>query len=322
MVYYYNKKMGYTDMIESKITIGLPVYNGEKTIRKSLQSIISQTFTDFVLIISDNGSTDTTQDICKEFVKHDKRILFFRQNKNMGGLWNFEYLLNSAKTEYFVWIAADDFWEPTFLEKNINILDTKKDVVASIGKTTITGDYYNKFNYDQNDSAISKFYKKYRQHFLSFKYYGTNAITYKDRVKTCIKASRYAMFVYSVFRTEILKKLFAYSDTHWDKLLILRSLRYGNLHVIDEVLYNRALGGISNINFVDRCLHKDIKLGRLLFPNFSLTKWFIKNLGIVFFLKNIIFFIRLNSSSLISIPLDLIKYLKSDKKKEYYFDNS
>ena len=57
--------MSYIDMIESKITIGLPVYNGEKTISKSLQSIISQTFTDFLLIISDNGSTDNTQDICK-----------------------------------------------------------------------------------------------------------------------------------------------------------------------------------------------------------------------------------------------------------------
>ena len=128
--------------------------------------------------------------------------------------------------------------------------------------------------------------------------------------------------VYSVFRTEILKKSFAYSDTHWDKLLILRALRYGNLHVIDEVLYYRTLGGVSNTNFINRCIHNDIKIGRLLFPNYPLTKWFIKNLGIIFFLKNIIFFIRLNSSSLISIPLDLIKYVKLDKKKEYYFDNS
>ena len=309
-------------MTEPKITIGLPVYNGEKTIRKSLQSIISQTFTDFVLIISDNGSTDNTQDICKEFVKHDKRILFFQQNKTMNSVWNFEYLLNSAKTEYFVWIAADDFWESTFLEKNIHILDTKKDVVASMGKTAIIGDYYNKFNHNQSDFVITKLYKKYRQHLLSFKYHGTNAIKYEDRIQTCIKASRYAMFVYSVFRTEILKKLFAYSPTHWDKLLILRALRYGNLHLIDEVLYYRALGGISGVNFIDRFLHKELKFSRFLFPNFPLTKWFIKNLGIIFFLKNIIFFIGLNLSILIKIPLGLINYINSDKNKKYYFDNS
>ncbi len=310
-------------MMESKITIGLPVYNGEKTIRESLQSVVSQTFADFVLIISDNNSTDNTQSICEEFVKCDKRIMYFRQNKNMGGLWNLEYLLNSAKTKYFVWLAADDFWASTFLEKNIHILDTKNDVVASIGKTAITGKYYHQFDYDKNDNIIRKFYKKIRLYFLSFDYYGTNESNYEDRVRTCFKSFRFALCIYSIFRTDALKKSTNYVIGPWDWTVILRILEYGNLYVIDEVLSYRALGGTSNTNSINVYLHKDKKFSELLFPKIPFTKWCITVLGKKFFLKNIFFFIRLNYSGLIIIILDLIKYFRScNSKKPYYFESS
>ena len=104
------------------VTIGLPVYNGERTIKKSLNSIIEQTFNDFQVIISDNNSTDNTGRICQEYSKNYPKITFFQQNENIGPLNNFKFVLDSASSEYFVWLSADDVWEPTFLEKNINIL--------------------------------------------------------------------------------------------------------------------------------------------------------------------------------------------------------
>ena len=66
-----------------KISIGLPVYNGENHIRKNLDSILAQTFKDFELIISDNASTDSTPAICKEYAKKDKRIRYIKQEKNI-----------------------------------------------------------------------------------------------------------------------------------------------------------------------------------------------------------------------------------------------
>lgn len=274
------------------------------------------------MIISDNGSTDNTQTICEEFVKHDKRITYFRQNKNMGGLWNFEFLLNSAKTDYFVWIAADDFWAPTFLEKNIHILDTKNDVVASIGKTGIAGEYYHQFDYVQNDNLVHKLYKRIRRRFLSFDYFSTHGNTYEERVKSCFKSSRYALSIYSIFRTDILKKTTNYIASPWDWVVILRVLQYGNLHVIDEVLLYRTLGGgISNTNSINVYFHKDIKFSQLLFPKIPFTKWCIANLGKKIFLQNIFFFIRINYSGLIIITLDLIKYIKlRNSKKSYRFE--
>ncbi len=71
------------------ITIGMPIYNGDRFLIKTLDSYLKQTFTDFELIISDNASTDSTEKICREFASRDKRIQYFRNEKNMGAGWNF-----------------------------------------------------------------------------------------------------------------------------------------------------------------------------------------------------------------------------------------
>ena len=71
-----------------KLTIGIPIYNGEKNLREKINSILNQDFDDFELIISDNGSTDSTKKICGEFITKDKRIKFFSHEKNLGANWN------------------------------------------------------------------------------------------------------------------------------------------------------------------------------------------------------------------------------------------
>ena len=314
--------MNYENNTEYLLTIGMPVYNGERSIRNSLDSLLGQSFKNFELIISDNASTDSTPIICTEYVKKDSRIKYIRRDKNFGGVNNFLFVLDQVRSKYFMWAAIDDLWESTFLEKNIHILETRKDVVASIGKTRIIGDSYNKFNYEQNDNVVTKFYKKLRQHFTSIKYYGTNETKYEDRVKICLKSFRYAVCIYSIFRTEVLKKSANYLESPWDWVIILRILQYGNLYVIDEVLSYRSLGGVSNTNAINVYLHKDIKFSQILFPKIPFTKWCIKNLGKKIFLWNIIFFIRLNYSGLIMIILDLIKYLKSQNNKKYYYEKN
>ena len=60
------------------LTVGMPVYNADSFLAKSLDSILSQTFTDFELLISDNASTDRTEEICQEYASRDKRIRYFR----------------------------------------------------------------------------------------------------------------------------------------------------------------------------------------------------------------------------------------------------
>ena len=77
-----------------KLTIGMPVYNGELFIKKAIESILAQTFTDFELIISNNSSTDSTEKICQDFLNKDNRIQIHTQEKNIGIHRNFNFLLS------------------------------------------------------------------------------------------------------------------------------------------------------------------------------------------------------------------------------------
>jgi glycosyltransferase involved in cell wall biosynthesis len=93
-----------------KVSIGMPVYNGANFIRRALDSVLDQTFTDFELIISDNASDDETEIICREYAAKDDRITYFRQKTNIGGTDNFLFVLNKAQSSYFSFLAHDDWW--------------------------------------------------------------------------------------------------------------------------------------------------------------------------------------------------------------------
>lgn len=105
------------DQSRRVVSIGMPVYNGERFIREALDSLLSQTFTDFELIISDNASTDSTERICRIYAEQDPRIRYIRQNENLGALPNFQFVLNEAKAEYFMWAACDDQWDSNWIEQ-------------------------------------------------------------------------------------------------------------------------------------------------------------------------------------------------------------
>ncbi len=123
-----------------KISIGMPVYNGEKYIREALDSLLAQTYADFELVISDNASTDGTEAICREYVNKDIRIKYIRQPINIGAYNNFNYLLENARGDYIKWLAHDDYLEPFFLEMMVKYLDEHDDVVLCTSDVKIIDD--------------------------------------------------------------------------------------------------------------------------------------------------------------------------------------
>jgi len=111
------------------VSIGMPVYNGEPFIRDALDSLLGQTFIDFELIISDNASTDNTEKICREYASKDERIRYIRQTENRGASANFQFVLNEAVGEYFIWAAADDLQSKEFLEIQVESLKKNNEIV-------------------------------------------------------------------------------------------------------------------------------------------------------------------------------------------------
>jgi glycosyltransferase involved in cell wall biosynthesis len=104
------------------VSIGLPVFNGERYLSRALDSLTAQDFEDFELIISDNASTDGTAEICQDYAGRDRRIKVHRNERNIGAVGNFNRTLQLSSGEYFKWAAHDDWCAPEFLSRCVEAL--------------------------------------------------------------------------------------------------------------------------------------------------------------------------------------------------------
>lgn len=120
-----------------RVSIGLPVFNGEAYLGEAIDSILAQTFTDFELIISDNASDDGTPGICQSYVEADSRVRYFRNDRNLGGAWNYNQVFALSSGRYFKWAAHDDNLEPAFLQRCVDVLDAHPEITLCYPKTRI-----------------------------------------------------------------------------------------------------------------------------------------------------------------------------------------
>lgn len=131
------------------VTIGLPVYNSERYLSASLDSLLGQTFRDFILVISDNASTDGTAEICRRYLKADPRVRYHRNEVNIGNPRNFNRVFELTTTPYLKWSTADDFWAPTFLEKALAVMERDPSVALCYPQAVfVDADGANPVNYD------------------------------------------------------------------------------------------------------------------------------------------------------------------------------
>jgi glycosyltransferase involved in cell wall biosynthesis len=114
-----------------RLTIGLPVYNGENFLGESIEALLGQTFEDFELIISDNASTDGTAEICRAYARQDSRIRYVRQRHNVGLSPNHNFTLDEAKGEYFKWGSHDDLYARDLVKLCVEALDARPEIVLA-----------------------------------------------------------------------------------------------------------------------------------------------------------------------------------------------
>lgn len=114
-----------------KVDILLATYNGEEYLREQIDSILNQTHTEFRLLISDDGSKDSTRKILEEYKNKDSRIEVFLQENNLGVVKNFEFLLGKVEAKYYMFSDQDDIWKETKIEKSLNKIEEGFDLVYS-----------------------------------------------------------------------------------------------------------------------------------------------------------------------------------------------
>lgn len=173
------------------VSIGLPTRNQAKFLKRSLDLLLFQTYSNFEIIISDNASSDETQSVCEEYARKDVRIQYFRQERNLGegAAHNFDFVRRKAQGEYFMW-AADDWWHPKFIETLKTILDENPDydvAMSSFGFDAQDKEYW--FMGERNLTLLNNFELFY--HLVSMA--GKN----KDN-----------MVIYGLWRREFLENFF------------------------------------------------------------------------------------------------------------------
>ena len=276
---------------KSKITVGMPAYNNGKVIKKRIQDICSQTFQDFTIVISDNGSTDQTRKICEEISKMDDRITFFHHKENKGFYWNYNFVLNKAETKYFVFAAADDIWSKNFLESNINILEKCK-VVGSIGECSLFNRIIDS-NTHKSEINILKNSRKYQ-------YVHPVKGELKEKIRFYLDFQMGAQF-YSIFHTKDIKFANFYRNKAnygmWqsDFATILKILKKGNLHVDSESFFYKEVSTKSR-SIIKYMKIMNFSTSDILFSKTIFSVWFFKEFGTKLFLKNFGNLLRSNFS--------------------------
>jgi glycosyltransferase involved in cell wall biosynthesis len=120
-----------------RVSIGVPVYNGERFLRETLDSLLAQTESDFEILLCDNGSSDGTEAIGRDYAARDPRIRYERSEHNRGAAFNFNRTLELARAPYFKWAAADDVCAPSFIERCLAALEADPGIVLAYPLTAM-----------------------------------------------------------------------------------------------------------------------------------------------------------------------------------------
>jgi glycosyltransferase involved in cell wall biosynthesis len=124
-------------MTEPLVSIGIPVFNGENYLAETLDGILAQDFADFEVVITDNASTDGTEEICRKYAETDARVRYHRQQANYGAAPNYNDAFHRSRAKYFKWSAHDDLLAPTFLSRCVQELEANQAVVVAFTGSTV-----------------------------------------------------------------------------------------------------------------------------------------------------------------------------------------
>ena len=303
----------------SKVSIGLPVYNGELFLKKALDSILNQTFSNFELIISDNDSTDSTQKICQEYAKNDKRIHYVRQEKNIGAFSNFYFVLNESKKKYFMWAAVDDYWDTDFIQKNLDVLKSNSNVVSSISKIETYG-FSDSELIEHNIATVS--YPKFLQNFIKNR--RKNLIcaafpvsgSYSKKIRLFLKNLGSGSRFYGLYRTNQIKQCFIEEKFIGVEFAIfLNLLKLGDFFELDETLFHRFDSGWSTAGIINMAKTTNTGFFGILFPWSTFNSWCLKNIGLKNILKNFDVYAILNIGGTFFVGVDLVLKIRDSLSK-------
>ncbi|MGH3949245.1 MAG: glycosyltransferase family 2 protein [Pseudonocardiaceae bacterium] len=203
-----------------RLSIGLPVYNGEQYLSEALDALLGQSYVDFELIISDNASTDATESICRRYEAQDSRIRYVRQPRNIGCAPNHNFVFQQAHGELFKWASHDDLYGRDLLLRCVTALDEHPQVVLAHAWHAIidgTGTVTETFDYRL----------------------ATDSPHPPERFRSLLFAPGGDDF-YGVIRADVLRRITPHDSYHHaDRTIVAEIALHGPFHQVPELLYFR-----------------------------------------------------------------------------------
>jgi glycosyltransferase involved in cell wall biosynthesis len=238
------------------VSIGLPVYNGANYVAESIQSLLSQTHEDFELVISDNASTDETRNICEQFAAADSRIRYHRSPSNRGAAWNHNEVFRLSRGRYFRWSSHDDVYAPEYVQRCVEILETRPDVVLAYPRVRLI------------DAAGTI------GHRLPYPPVACEADVAARFASVLHQTGCYA--IYGVIRSELIRRTGLFKP--WaaaDKNMLARLALFGRFYQVEEdLLYFRSHPGRSvrvNPDLIGQTVwFNPAAQGKIVFPRFNI----------------------------------------------------
>ncbi|MFN2557303.1 MAG: glycosyltransferase family 2 protein [Nitriliruptorales bacterium] len=244
-----------------RVSVGLPVFNGERYLEEAISSILAQDYTDFELIISDNASDDRTEEICTQFQRRDARVRYERQSDNRGAAWNFNHVFARSQGEYFKWAAADDVLAPAFLQRCVAVLETKSEVIVAHPRTLLIGPDGEELGRISHARTYDpRPYRRFRE--MAVRPHGCHA-------------------VFGLIRAEVLRRTVLIGGyTSSDRVLLADLVLRGPFREVEEDLFlSRQHSGRSGYSYSrhQRATWFDpANAGRLLFPTWRMGEELIR----------------------------------------------
>lgn len=207
-------------MTTPRLTIGLPVYNGENYLAESIDCLLAQTYTDFELVISDNASSDGTEEICRKYAAADDRIRYVRQPVNIGAAPNHNFLVEQARGELFKWAAHDDLFAPKLVESCVELLDANRDAALAHAYMAIV---------DEHGEVIETYDYTLR----------TDSASTPERFADLLFTDGGDDF-YGVIRTDVMRAIAPHDSYHnAGRKLVAEMALYGRFLQVPEVMFYR-----------------------------------------------------------------------------------
>ena len=201
------------------VTIGIPTRNSAARIQECLNSILNQSHQEFKLLVSDNGSTDDTFEICDAYAKKDARLCVYRQEKNLGMDQNFKFLLDKAETDLFCWRADDDITSDTWLALLLAEHAKYDDIVVAFSDINYSFDGVNAdLNHEINfpKDPVARLRKMFIEPHISGYRSSIFGLSRPERRQAAKDSERYKCGFYGLWKTQYLKDTWARLPTKYE----------------------------------------------------------------------------------------------------------